>query len=98
MSELKQHPQSSPEVKIYLNTFTAFHAVVKTLFNEGVQQPNWWETLHQLRFLIHQLHTSCGLPITPKLHILTVHIEQWVDINGRALREEQLSSRGTLSQ
>ena len=28
------------------------------------------------------------MPITPKLHVLTVHVEQWVDRNGRAMGKE----------
>ena len=75
-------------MKLYFATFTTFHEVAKTLFSEGDLQPNWRETLHHLRSLIHELHTSSGLPITPKLHILTVHIEQWVDLFGRALGRE----------
>ena len=75
-------------MKLYFATFAAFHEVAKTLFSEGDLQPNWRETLHHLRSLIHGLHTSSGLPITPKLHILTVHIEQWVDLFGRALGRE----------
>ena len=74
LPKLKPHLQSSPEVKLYFATFTAFHDVARTLFSEGDLQPNWRETLHNLRSLIHELHTSAGLPITPKLHILTVHI------------------------
>ena len=32
------------------------------------------------------------LPLTPKLHVLTVHIEQWVDRNCRSLGKEGESS------
>ena len=59
--------------------------VAKTLLSQADLQANWRETLHHLRSLINLLNTSYGLPVAPKLHILTVHIEQWVDLFGRSL-------------
>ena len=29
-----------------------------------------------------------GMPITPKFHVLTVHVEQWIDRNGRSMGKE----------
>ena len=32
------------------------------------------------------------MPLTPKLHVLTVHVEQWIDRNGHAMGKEGESS------
>ena len=32
-----------------------------------------------------------GMPITHKFHVLTVHVEQWIDRNRRALGKESES-------
>ena len=32
------------------------------------------------------------MPITPKFHVLIVHVEQWIDRNGRSLGREGESS------
>jgi hypothetical protein len=88
LEELKPHLMGSPEGELYYATFAAFHDVAKALFRSADLQPDWREKLHGLRSLIHQLHTSCGLPLTPKLHILTVHIEQWVALHHRSLGRE----------
>ena len=32
------------------------------------------------------------MPITPKFHVLIVHVEQWIDRNGRSLGQEEESS------
>ena len=37
------------------------------------------------------LLASQGLPIIPKFHVLTVHVEQWIDRNKRALGKESES-------
>ena len=38
------------------------------------------------------LCTSEGMPLTPKLHVLVVHVEQWIDRNSRSLGKEGKSS------
>ena len=44
--------------------------------------------MHILRDWIRRLNTILGMPITPKIHILITHVEQWVDIFGRSLGKE----------
>ena len=52
----------------------------------------WREDLFSLKENLEKLRVTMGLPITPKFHILTVHVEQWVDRNGCSLGKEGKSS------
>ena len=41
---------------------------------------NWKHALGDLKKAVHDLHNSeAKLPITPKLYVLTVHVEQWLE-------------------
>ena len=76
--------------RLYLETLMAFKTVSESVF--GLQlHPNWREHLHQLGRHIERLARLKGLPITPKFHVLTVHVEQWVDRHGRAMGRESES-------
>ena len=48
--------------------------------------------LYSLKENLEKLRVTMGLPITPKFHILTVHVEQWVDRNSCSLGKEGESS------
>ena len=88
LKELRPHLMGNPESELYFATFVAFHEVSQTLLSQANLQVDWREKLHKLCSLIHQLNISFGMPVTPKLHILTIHIEQWVDLFKRALGRE----------
>ena len=62
----------------HLTTFQAFREVAETIFSTN-KWPSEWRK---------KLHTSFGMNITPKLHILFVHVEQWVDVFGWSLGRE----------
>ena len=66
----------------------AFKDVAHTVFSEHDLESNWREKLHHLHSCIIQLNTQFGMSITPKLHILITHVEQWVDIFQRTLGRE----------
>ena len=51
-------------------------------------QPNWKESLHQLKSSLLALNAATSFPITPKAHILMEHVGQWVERHGRALGKE----------
>ena len=34
------------------------------------------------------LNSNLSVPITPKLHIMSVHVEEWVDTHRRAMGED----------
>ena len=73
----------------YFVTFQAFKDVAQTLFSQGDLQPCWREKLHHLRTCLLLLNSRFGMPITPKLHVLIVRIEQWVDVFCRPLGQEE---------
>ena len=86
LEKLQAHMESDNLV-MYYNTFCAFKDVAHSLFGL-VLQSDWREKLHLLKLWIERLKSTYGMPITPKLHILTTHIEQWVDLFGRSLGKE----------
>ena len=66
--------------RLFFVTFKAFRDVAKAVFTQGMLDNDWREKLHHLRSCILQLHSQFGMSITPKIHILITHVEQWVDI------------------
>ena len=79
--------EDDPIKTAYLNTLKSFKKV-----NEGVfglkLSPDWKNLLHELKSSLAHLNVVDGLPLTPKLHIVTVHIEEWIVMNGRSLGKE----------
>ena len=74
--------------RLYHVTFLAFKDVAESVFCEGDLHPAWRERLHHLRSGIMLLSSNFGMSVTPKLHILITHVEQWVDLFGRSLGRE----------
>ena len=72
----------------FYEAFVAFKAVAKAVFTSNQLACNWRESLHTLKSRLLTLHHGFGMSITPKLHVLIVHVEQWVDIFGRPLGME----------
>lgn len=76
--------------EMYLDTLMAFKTVSESVFGKQLH-PKWREHLNKLKFYIEKLATVKGLSITPKLHVLTIHVEQWVDRHARAMGRESES-------
>ena len=77
----------NPSLHFFFHTFVFFKEVAHEVFGDKLNG-HWWEKLHKLRFWINQLHTVAGMPVTPKLHILTKHAKQWVDMFGPSFGRE----------
>ena len=75
----------------YYNTFILFKQVSESVFGTEMH-PSWREHLHYLKDVIHILFSSQGMSLSPKLHVLTVHVKQWIDQNGLAMDKEGKSS------
>ena len=72
----------------YYNALVAFKQVSESVFGTELH-PSWREHLPHLKDVIH-VHVSLeGMPLTPKLHVLTVHVEQWIDRNGHAIGKKE---------
>ena len=90
LDSIKKHMEISSR-KLFYDALVAFRQVSQSVFNIKLH-PNWREHLHILRDTIYTLNTTQGMPITPKFHVLIVHVEQWIDRNGRSLGQEGESS------
>ena len=73
--------------KLYLDALVQMAKVNSGVFGLELHL-EWRERLHSLKDSLFLLHSRTGLPITPKFHILVVHVEEWVDNFGRALGME----------
>ena len=69
----------------------AFKEVSESVFSTKLG-PMWREQLSTLKSALETLSSSQGMHLTPKLHVLVVHVEQWVDTKGRLLGKEGESS------
>ena len=88
-------PHMTGDHRLYYNALLAFKKVAHSVFGAKLH-PSWREHLHILRDTLHMLTRIHGMPITPKLHVLTVHVEQWIDIHGRSMGKEGESSGESL--
>ena len=80
--EMLIHPRN-----LYYNVLVAFRQVSESVFSTQLD-PMWRDHLHTLRAALQTLTISQGMPLTPKLHVLVQHVEQWIDRNGRSLGKE----------
>ena len=75
----------------YYNALVSFKQVSESVFGTELH-PSWREHLHYLKDVIHILFSSQGMSLSPKLHVLTVHVKQWIDRNSLAMDKEGKSS------
>lgn len=76
---------------LYFNLLEDFKHVSQSVIGT-VLHTRWREHLHALRVSLQILSSQEGMPLTPKLHVLVTHVEQWVDRNNRSLGMEGESS------
>ena len=69
-------------------TFLAFEGVASALLSAKQLPVDWRERLHNLRNCLLHLHSFYRMNITPKMHVLITHMEQWVDRFGQSLGKE----------
>ena len=70
-----------PDGQLLLNSLKE---VKKGVFG-SVLAPDWEDIINQFKEDLELAHSCCGLPITPKLHIIHRHMEQAVRQTGRSL-------------
>ena len=88
LETLEQYMLGGSTMRPFYATFIAFKAVASAVLSAKQLPVDWRERLHHLRTCLLHLHTHHGMNITPKLHILITHVEQWVDRFGRSLGKE----------
>ena len=76
--------REDPVKCLYLDAIPKFRQINSSVF--GVELlPSWREDLHSFANSISKLASSQSMSVTPKLHITTIPLEQWVDRFGRSL-------------
>ena len=76
--------RDDPIRKLYLDLFVGLKHVNAAVFGVNLD-PNWRHLLEKLKAAIVSLSEATSFPITPKAHILMVHVSQWVERHGMAL-------------
>ena len=79
---LEPHLESSgAEGLSLLNLLRSFHRVKKDIF--GTKLGEMWEaSIEQFSAELINAHTTAGLPISPKLHIIQAHLVEFVTMLG----------------
>ena len=79
----------------YYNALVSFKQVSELVFRTKLH-PILREHLHYLKDVIHILFSSQGMSLSPKLHVLTMHVKQWIDRNDLAMDKEGKNSGNVL--
>ena len=72
------------EHKSIVDALEAIHQVNKAVSGK-VLAANWKETLDTFAEKIMFLHGKYSLSITPKMHILLCHVEEYINLTGKLL-------------
>ena len=72
---------------MFYHTLSAFKEVAHSVFSTELTA-DWRERLHDLKLWVSRLASDQDMPVTPKLHVLIFHVDQYVDITGRLLGKE----------
>ena len=74
----------------YYNYLVAFKQVSQSVFGTQLH-PIWREHLHKLMDTLHDLTSFQEIPMAPKMHVLTVYVEQWINKNGHAIGKPSIT-------
>ena len=87
-SKLKHHLLALGDSgKVYYDFLIEFKKFKDTFFG-NVLPSNLKDVAASFKTQLALLHTSQGVPITPKLHMMAEHVIEWVNKHGRALGVE----------
>ena len=84
---LKERLMATEDLKLFYNFLFAFKKLKDGIFG-NVLAENWKELCADFRTGLNLLYSNLAVPITPKLHIISVHVEEWVDTHRRAIGED----------
>ena len=79
--------RTDPIRKLYLDVMVLMKKVAHEVFSLDLH-PKWKETLEELKSSLITLNSFTSFPMTPKFHIITEHIGEWVEKRGRSLGRE----------
>ena len=75
---------NQPQGLLIYNVLNAFKSVKTAVFGTELSS-NYLEVMRDFKIHLDLAHMASLLPITPKLHIISEHIIQWVEMTGDSL-------------
>ena len=73
LEDIKDYMETDTKLPYY-HTFLAFGQLSQSVFSTELH-PQWREHIYTLRAILCTLNCTQGMPLTPKLHIIVVHVE-----------------------
>jgi hypothetical protein len=70
--------------QIYMGLLQAFKEVKDAMFGEKLGA-DFEDVMDNFKMFLTMAHETCGLPISPKLHMISTHVIQWVRMTGEGL-------------
>ena len=87
LEKFKERLTANDALTLYYHFFLAFKQLKDGTFGT-VLADNWKELCADFRTSLTLLNSCQGVPITPKLHVMAVHIEEWLDIHMRPMGDD----------
>ena len=73
--------------RLYYSLLVEFGKFKDTFFGTSLPS-NYKDVAASFKAQLYLLHSTLGLPVTPKLHTMAEHVLDWVERHGRALGQE----------
>ena len=87
LEKFKERLMVSDDLRLFYNFFIAFKQLKDGVFG-SVLADNWRDVCAGFRTSLSLLNSCLGVPITPKLHVMATHIEEWVETHGRSMGDD----------
>ena len=91
LNKFKERLEATEEFKLFLDFFLAFKELKDGTFGTVLAE-NWRDLCTNFRTSLYLLNPSLGVPITPKLHVMAVHVEEWLETHRRPMGEDSEQS------
>ena len=79
-----QDEEEYPDGFLFVNLIESFKNVKDAIFGLELAS-NYVEVTENLKLHLHLAHIGSNVPLTPKLHIISTHVVQWVRQTGKGL-------------
>ena len=78
---------ASEDLTLFYNFFCAFKNLKDGTFG-SILAENWRDLCVEFRSSLFMLNSCLSVPITPKLHVMATHIEEWLESHGRSMGDD----------
>ena len=82
---------ASDDLGLFYDFFLAFNKLKDGIFG-NILAENWKELCLVFKTSLLLLNSTVQVPVTPKLHVMAVHVQEWVETHGRAMGEDSEQS------